>query len=110
MNENLGFPYLAIVNSFPNFAEAVVGTLVVINLILYFKHNFSALAIRISDGLACLLGSLISGFYVISQEFKLHNIGGNNVYDPNDVAASFIGLVFINIIFLIYGVSSDEKD
>ena len=30
---------------------------------------------------------------MLTQEFKLHNLGGNNVYDPYDVVASIVGLV-----------------
>ncbi len=105
LDVNLGFPSLLIVNSFPNFAEAVVGTLVVTNLILLLRLKVRALSLRLSNCRVCLLASLISGFYVISQELEIHNIGGNNVYDPNDIAASIIGLIFINIIFARYGVA-----
>ena len=107
--ENLGFPYLAIVNSFPNFAEAVVGTIAIVNLMLYLTRNLNALTFQVSNRLVCLVASLLSGLYVISQELKFHNIGGNNVYDPNDVAASVVGFVFINIIFIKYGVSIDKR-
>lgn len=37
----------------------------------------------------------LASIYVITQEFKIHNLGGTNIYDPNDVIASIIGLVFI---------------
>ena len=41
--------------------------------------------------------------YVLSQELKLHNVGGNNVYDPNDVAASILGLVVVNLMLIRFG-------
>ncbi len=35
----------------------------------------------------------LASIYTVTQEFKFHNIGENNVYDPYDVIASLIGLV-----------------
>ena len=106
--ENLGFPFLEIVNSFSNFAEAVVGTIVISNLILLGKRSQNSIAPKISNVNVCLLATLLTGFYVISQELKLHNLGGNNIYDPNDVLGSVIGLVFINIVILKFGLSNNE--
>lgn len=41
---------------------------------------------------------------MLTQEFELHNLGGNNVYDPNDVAASIIGLVGMLLVFSRFGI------
>ena len=55
--------------------------------------------------LAIYLSSLVlAGTFVLTQEFKLHNLGGNNVFDPNDVVASVIGLVLMFVLFVRYGI------
>ncbi|MEP2447184.1 MAG: hypothetical protein ABJI69_08145 [Balneola sp.] len=40
---------------------------------------------------------------------KFHNLGGRNVYDPNDVVASIIGLVFVFIMLNAYGIGLKKK-
>ena len=44
---------------------------------------------------------LISGTYVLLQEYKVHNLGGNNVFDMYDVIFSIVGLIVI-LSLLIY--------
>lgn len=51
---------------------------------------------------------ILAGIYVITQELKVHNLGGNNVFDPNDVVFSCIGLLIGYMIIIrikpqIYG-------
>ena len=41
--------------------------------------------------------------YVISQELKFHNLGGNNVYDPYDLIASITGLIGTFVVIQIFG-------
>ena len=45
----------------------------------------------------------ITAIYVISQELKFHNLGGNNVYDPYDLIASIIGLIGTFVIIKLLG-------
>ena len=40
-----------------------------------------------------MLATAAAAVYVILQEFKIHNLGGENVYDPYDVVFSVIGLI-----------------
>jgi hypothetical protein len=40
-----------------------------------------------------LLAVTFAGIYVITQELKIHNLGGQNIYDPNDVVFSILGLI-----------------
>lgn len=74
--------------SFPNFCEGVIGvlTLTMIGLIIskYLNIGYSAIY---------LLATVIAAVYVITQELKFHNLGGKNVYDPNDLVFSIIGLL-----------------
>ncbi len=86
--------------SFPNFAEGLVG-------FLAFAMLLSLAAQR--DGFAkrlltlpwiCTCAFFGAAFYVISQEFGLHNLGGDQVYDPYDVLFSVAGLIAGLVAFL----------
>ena len=78
--------------SIPNFFEAVVGTLnltgvgLIINDKLNIKHQLRPKIIYI-------IAVILAGLYVSTQELKIHNLGGNNVFDRNDLIFSFIGLI-----------------
>ena len=83
--------------SYPNLCEAVIGSLLVGNLILMLNRRFAQVSLT-SIKLA-LLSVSVAGVYVILQEFKVHNLGGANTYDPNDVLFSIIGLL-ISFIYI----------
>ena len=76
--------------SFPNFCEAVMGSMIITALIKmginagYLDNAFRRWGIE--------LAILAAGIFVITQELKIHNLGGRNVYDPYDVLFSIIGL------------------
>ena len=75
--------------SFPNFCEAIVGILTLTMLGLYFGRGK-----EINNNLIYTVATVLAAVYVITQEFKIHNLGGKNIYDPNDVIFSLVGLVF----------------
>lgn len=50
----------------------------------------------------------IASLYVISQELKFHSLGGNNVYDPYDIAASLIGIAATFIVIQRFGFTEKE--
>lgn len=79
--------------SVPNLIEAIVGTLLLTGILLQMKHYFSKRLGDIKDTYIHLAAVGIAGVYGISQEYKLHNIGGNNIFDIYDVIASIIGLM-----------------
>ncbi|MDW3192304.1 MAG: hypothetical protein R8G66_08065 [Cytophagales bacterium] len=85
--------------SVPNFIEAVMGTFIVTGFLTYYGwtwfRNMTVLQ---------LIGVVLAGVYVITQELKIHNIGGNNVYDLNDLFASIFGLVFSFLLIRKYGI------
>ena len=95
-----------VVYSFPNFVEAVMGTTLLVGIILQLKIHFYKQIGKIKDSSFYLIATIAAGFYVISQELRFHNLGGNNTYDPYDLLASIIGLVFINLIINKYGFLS----
>ena len=94
-----------IVNSFPNFLEALVGMLLLTGISFQLRRRYPQQLGNWKDAHLILLSTIIAAIYVISQEFKLHNIGGNNVYDPNDVGASIFGLVLMNVLLNRLGFS-----
>lgn len=86
--------------SIPNFIEAVMGTFIVTGMLTYYgSHWFKRATVR------NLTGVLLAGAYVISQELKIHNLGGNNVYDPNDLIASILGLLLSFLVIRKYGIT-----
>lgn len=79
--------------SLPNFWEAVVGILVLTGIGLLINQRWLGPSIRLGEKYIYILAVFLAGVYVILQEFKIHNLGGNNVYDPYDVAFSIVGLL-----------------
>jgi len=79
--------------SVPNLAEAIVGTLLLTGILYQTRLYFNKRLGNFKDTYIHIAAVGIAGIYGVSQEYKLHNIGGNNVYDLNDVIASVIGLV-----------------
>ena len=57
----------------------------------------------IKDRYIYLIAVSIALIYSVSQEFKFHNLGGNNVYDPFDVIASLIGLGITYGLIQVFG-------
>ena len=76
--------------SLPNFFEGVIGVITITALGLYF---LGSRGIGPRKEWIYFFALVFSAIYTLTQEFKLHNLGGNNVYDPYDVLFSVIGLV-----------------
>jgi len=79
--------------SYPNFCEAIAGSIVIAFMLLIINGKFWKKDFRLKEKYIPLISILISGIYVLLQEFKIHNIGGRNVYDPYDVIFSILGLI-----------------
>lgn len=77
-----------IVLSFPNLCEGIIGVLSATVVLLYLNNR----TLRWKTYRVYWIATFLAGIYVITQEFKLHNVGGNNIYDPYDVLFSIIGL------------------
>ncbi len=90
--------------SLPNFWEGVVGVITVTMLALYlgFHRKFGLTVVHIG-------ATVLSGIYVITQEFKLHNLGGDNIYDPYDVVFSIIGLLIGLMVIRKVGSQSEVR-
>lgn len=90
--------------SVPNFAEAIMGTIAVTGILLQARRYFQW---KVRETSLYTLATLAAGIYVVSQELKFHNLGGNNVYDPNDLMASLVGLVLTFALVNLYGFTED---
>ena len=87
--------------SFPNFFEAVIGTLIITGIGLYLNFRVLGNKRQIKTNVIYTMAPILGGVYVLTQEFKIHNLGGNNVFDKNDVIFSVIGLL-IGYLILIW--------
>ena len=94
--------------SVPNFIESVLGTLVITGLLHLAQMRFAWFQ-TLSKKMIYNLALTFTSIYVITQEFKIHNLGGRNTYDPYDVIASVIGLVFVYVILRLYGFWQERK-
>lgn len=79
--------------SLPNFFEGIIGVLTLTAIGLYLNDKLPKKIIRLTNFFIYVLATVLAGIYVLTQEFKIHNIGGNNVFDQNDVIFSIAGLM-----------------
>ena len=86
--------------SLPNFFEAIIGVLVLTAIGLYLNRSVLGEKRQLKNNSIYLLATLFCGIYVITQELKIHNLGGVNVYDKNDLIFSIIGLIIGYLIML----------
>lgn len=97
--------------SFPNLCEAVLGGLLLTNIGLFAKHKFLKTLSNITEKHVYLFAVLATAVYTLLQEFKVHNLGGNNVYDPFDILFSVIGLITVYSILVYFKpvIASEQK-
>lgn len=95
--------------SLPNLFEAVLGILVLTSIGLLANTRLAA-SQQISRYRVYRLAALLAAIYVLTQEFKLHNLGGNNVFDPFDVLFSVIGLSLGYLLVLWLRPQGPEED
>jgi hypothetical protein len=109
LENNLSDFLLVATYSIPNLIEAIIGTLILTGILLqtrqYFKEKFGS----IKDTYIYQIAVTITAIYVIYQELKFHNLGGNNVYDPYDLVASIIGLIGTFVIIELLGFTEDVE-
>ena len=79
--------------SYANFCEAIVGICAITFIALYVYRRWVVDQKRAHVWTIYIGATILAAIYVILQECKFHNLGGNNVYDPVDVVFSIIGLL-----------------
>jgi hypothetical protein len=105
-NEFSGF-VLILTNSIPNFLEAIIGMLIITGILFQLHKSFTHK--NINELYINILAIVLTSIYVISQELKFHNLGGNNVFDTYDLIASVIGLIGTFILIQVFGFL-DKKE
>lgn len=100
--------FTIILGSIPNFLEPLVGVPAVTGILFMTRHSGAKWFATLSDKSIYFLSIFLASIYVITQEFRVHSIGGNNIYDPNDVVASVLGLALMLGLMLRYGFVRDE--
>ncbi|SKB74500.1 hypothetical protein SAMN05660776_2764 [Salegentibacter holothuriorum] len=89
--------------SIPNLIEAIIATLILTGILLQVREHFNKKFGFIKTLHIHLIALGLATVYVISQELKFHNLGGNNVYDLNDLVASITGLIGTFVIIRMFG-------
>ena len=103
--------FLIVTYSIPNLIEAVIGTLILTGILLQTRQYFNQKFGSLKDIHIHVSAVSIASIYVISQELKFHNLGGNNVYDPYDLIASIVGLIGTFVVIQNFGfVNKVEKE
>lgn len=102
IEHEIGEPWNTIVLSFPNFCEAIIGFLLLSNISIFiirrsnehflFKPNYNFIYLGII---------IFASSFVILEELKIHNLGGSNVYDKNDLIFSIAGIIISSIYLFI---------
>jgi len=95
--------------SYPNFCEAVAGTIMLFFFLLIINSKFKRKKFKLQEKYMPYVSVLIAGIYVLLQEFKVHNLGGNNVFDIYDVIFSLVGLITILCILIHIGPKIQTK-
>ena len=107
-NELSGF-ILLLTYSIPNLLEAIIGTLLLTGILLQLRQSFNEKMGTIKDMNIRVLAVVLATIYVITQELKFHNLGGNNVYDPYDLLASITGLIGTFVVIQKFGFVNKLK-
>ena len=100
---------LILTNSVPNLLEAIIATLILTGILLQIRQYFNDKMGTIKEINFRILAVFIASIYVLSQELKFHNLGGNNVYDPYDLIASITGLIGTFIVIQIFGFVNEVQ-
>jgi len=57
-----------------------------------------------------VVATVIAGLFVISSELNWIHFRGPNVYDPNDIVASILGLFIILFFLTRFGLVTEQSD
>jgi hypothetical protein len=101
--DNISGAFIVIINSLPNFVEAIVGTVLLTGM-LFSLREYSNLAIfKMEDSKLFLVVFIIALIYSFLQELNWFNHRIDNVVDPFDFIASLTGLIIMNRLLNQFG-------
>lgn len=86
--------------SIPNFFEAVIGSFLITGILYRLKRFYTH---SVKPFTIYSIAITLTAIYTISQEMKLHHIGGNNTYDNNDLIATILGLLISYVLLITNG-------
>ncbi len=92
-----------VIFSSPNAVEAIVGMTSIAVLLLLARRHWRRFE-NIRDAWIYSAAAVLTLAFVLTQEFRLHDLGGRNVYDPNDAVASVVGVLAMWLLFSRWGV------
>ena len=95
--------------SVPNTIETIFGMGIIGAALSVAREKFRNRLGGVPDLAIYLCTLTITATYVLTQEFRLHNLGGRNVFDPNDAIASVIGLVVMFLLFVRFGIIEQSR-
>lgn len=95
--------------SYPNFVEAIMGLTQAYGMLLWARHQGWAWLGLVSARALLWLSVVLTSLYVLTQEFKLHNLGGNNIHDPYDAIASVAGVAILTFVFSRFGLAGNDS-
>ncbi len=98
-----------LVNSLPNLVEAIIGTIDVSLILLVIVRRNAWLRRRIGHTTIYVVATAIAGLFVISCELNGIRFRGPNVYEPNDIVASILGLLTILFLLTRIGLVTEQS-
>ena len=101
LNEETPEPFKVFLLSLPNLLEAIVGVMLLTIIGLLISGRWVTPRYQLNEHLIYLAAVGLSAIFVLTQEFNIYNRRGDNVYDPNDVLFSIIGLALSYVILLV---------
>ena len=109
--DNIETGFLVIVaNSYPNFLEGVIGTIILGGLGLWYKNRNGNWSSEHETPAFFNWVTIVAAAYVITQELNWYAITRENISDPYDIVASILGLVLINRILNSVGLLAYSND
>ena len=105
----VGGPVTVVVNSLPNLVEAVVGTIWIAGILLEIWRKVRGSRFYLDFTAIYAVATVIAGLFVISSEVNWIRFRGPNVYDPNDLAASALGLFLVYFLLVRFGLFYERE-
>ena len=104
-----GGPAVVIVNSLPNFIEAIIGTIDIAIALALLARASSWFRHRVKGNMQYVIATAIAGVFVVLSELNVISIRGPNVSDPNDIVASILGLLTVLAVLVRFGLLSEHE-